>query len=444
MPDRKRKVFVLGSGRLAGIESGAWFDNLPNLADFDAVVVSTASLNKDLAYKASELEARPKGSEQEADKQKKQIEQQLNEIRSKLARVLATNGTVVAIVHPLHMWFAGKNYWGFPTILRSDGWLPLKVETVEEPGDTLEGEADPVKNYLTKVKSWTHVLKVPDDLGTLGDELNLPDIEVASSVLGQDRQGHPVALRVWAKASGRPGRSGALICLVPPTACSDDEAVSILLADMFGIQTSTPAPEWTQSIQAPGEAEVLTKLQQAHTDLAAAEDNAKRSEGEYDEIRAPVAILDEQHAALHSAVEDVLRRIGFGTPPSPVSDILLEFDGQELLLEVKGHGKSATGRDVSQVNKDVGDYFVREGKSIKGVLVANVWVHDPPEERKAPGKAPFPDDVIQFGKRHHIALLSTQELFDAFCQVAAGDLSPADVFNRLATTDGVVVFKREG
>ena len=114
------------------------------------------------------------------------------------------------------------------------------------------------------------------------------------------------------------------------------------------------------------------------------------------------------------------------------------MDDRELLVEVKGRTKSSSQSDVSQLLKDVSTFFAKQGHTIKGVLVANTWIKLPPADRKPPEHRNFPPNVIEFASQQHIALLDPRELFKAYEANQSGDLSGADFFDLLLSTDGPV------
>jgi hypothetical protein len=100
-----------------------------------------------------------------------------------------------------------------------------------------------------------------------------------------------------------------------------------------------------------------------------------------------------------------------------VSDeFIIEVDGEEVLVEVKGHTKSVLLRDVSQLIKDVGNHKAETKQDIHGLLVGNAWRLDAPSERDTKSTPVFPDNVVRTAKNHGVGLLSTTELFQACCQ----------------------------
>lgn len=444
MADRPKKIFLLGSHRRAGVDCGDWFSDLPNLADYDVVIVSTAPLAAAVMELGEALDNVKPENKADVQKRIQRILSRQAAVAGRLAQLLRTNGMVVAILHPPVGWrceLGGSQGWVY-----SDRWLPLAIKSLAEAGNTLEGDGGPFAGYLSHVKNWTHVFRL-EGLGRLENSLDSEQWEVFETrcvTHASDRQGNPIVLAAWAEGWRRGESwnpvSGRFHCLVPPTEIDDEAAVTLLLADLFDISITTPPPTWLSEIKAPGEEQAVTKLDVARADLRTAEATVQEAETQVDQEKLPLRILYEQHHVLQDTCEDVFRRIGIGTKESPVSDeFVLELRGRELLVEVTGvRKKGLPHRDLSQLYKDIGNYFAKFEKPIKGVMVANVWIDTPPNEREPPNKPPFPPNVIEFAEQQHIALLCTRELFNAYCLVREGQLTAEQFFDLLESTDGVI------
>ena len=451
-PEREPKVFVLGIAELRGVDSAGWLDELPNLADYDNIFVSTRSLNELLVL----LEAGVKSSSDENDrvdgellKRLEEISSRLRLIRQRLSRVLATGGTVISIVRPYEgVVYYKKEIYKIPRFVIADGWQPVKLTLLDEPGDTLSNVETELSSYFGNVRSWSKVFERPDELADLRGEVQDRGLSkapvVKTQALATDRQGHPIGLAVWAgelltSTNVIDEVSGPFIALVPPTEIDDETAIRLLLSELHGIGTVSEPPGWLKNFEAPGELAAADRVAAALKDVEAARTELAECEQDLRIAREPLEILYEQHFALQDRCEDVFQRMGIITKPSPVSDeFMLIMGDRELLVEVKGLTKSVAQRDVSQLFKDIGTYFAKEGRSIKGVLVAATWVKLHPDERELPDHASFPANVIDFTSEQNIALLDTRELLGAYEANQSGLLSGEDFFDLLVSTAGPV------
>ena len=370
-------------------------------------------------------------------------------VRKRLAKVLATGGSVISVIQP----YEGVVYYAgdipVPKFVLAHNWQPVKLTLLDEPGDTLSDVDAEFSSYFRNVKKWSKVFERPTDLADLENEvLNRGASEaplVMTETLAKDRQGNAVGLVIWAgyPASGIKV-SGPFIAFVPPTEIDDEAAIRLMLSELHGIGTVAQPPDWLYRFQAPGELEAAARVGAALKDVEAAKAELSESEKELRTAREPLQILYEQHSALQGRCEDVFQRMGISTKPSTVSDeFMLTVDDRQLLVEVKGRIKSSSQSDVSQLLKDVSTFFAKQGQAIKGVLVANSWIKLPPDEREPPDHRNFPPNVIEFASEQHIALLDTRELYKAYQANQRGDLSGSDFLDILLSTDGPVKISQD-
>ena len=321
--ERETKVFVLGITSMKGVDAAAWLGVLPNLADYDRVFVNTKSLNRLLTLLNAEMHS----TSDENDIVSAAVLEKLEEVstrlalvRKRLARVLATGGSVISIIQPYEgiVYYQKATHRFSRSILASD-WQPVKLKLLDEPGDTLSNVEAEVRSYFNNVKRWPKVFELPTELSALRDELLERGTSEAPTVktrtLATDRQGHAVGLIVWA---GQPARgttvvkeiSGPFIAFVPPTEIDDEAAIRLLLSELHGIGTVSPPPDWLSRFQAPGEREAAARVEAALKNVDAAKAELAESEVTLRTAKEPLQILYEQHLALQDRCEDVFQRMG--------------------------------------------------------------------------------------------------------------------------------------
>jgi hypothetical protein len=401
------------------------------------------------------------------------LERNLSEIQTGLRKVLRSNGSVYGIVYPyLRLRLEGR----YSPPSNSD-WSPLPLSLKQEAGDTLtlpdaESEfQEPFTRYLDLVGRWGFVFDSHYSRDALKDAVKLQatdfgrtlqgyrheaNADMRSIVLATDRQGNAVAIgliyrlfavkRVHGYAAedvtyeDEPAfQSGPLYVLVPPTKASSEEGIRVLLEDVCGIQARSLPPSWVSEITMPGDEELESALQSAKERLEQAQadlDTLALQRAERDSFKA---ILYEDGGPLQEACRKTFEAMGIGTRPSPVSDeFMIEHQGQRALVEVSGSRKPVALRDVSQLFKDMGNYLVETNEPIKGAFIGNPLRTLPPSERGTKDEPPFPPNVATFGQQHGIALLSTVELFKAYCVYLDGQLDTRTIFKWLMEGKGVL------
>ena len=142
---------------------------------------------------------------------------------------------------------------------------------------------------------------------------------------------------------------------------------------------------------------------------------------------------------LQNAVETVFKELGLKTKPSKVSDeFIVEHQGRDLLVEVKGNERSAKLTDLRQLIDYQLEHEQKHGSSIKSVLIVNSWRLIPPEKRGEKDTGIFPDNVIKRARANNIALLDTVDLYNALNCFWLGEIDGGKVFEILLNTSGVV------
>jgi hypothetical protein len=233
--------------------------------------------------------------------------------------------------------------------------------------------------------------------------------------------------------------SGRLTVLVPPTDVTSEEGIRILLEDICGIQARSEPPSWVQQVAMPGDADLDARIGDATAELRQREGVLKDVEQEKEQRESFKAILYEDGFPLQEACRNTFEAMGLKTVPSPVSDeFMLEHEGQLALVEVTGSRRGVALRKVSQLNKDISEYFAQRQETIRGVFVGNPWRMRPPEQRETNDTPTFPNNVVTFAVGQHMALLSTVELFNAYCAYLEGRLDTSGLFTWLMEGEGVI------
>ena len=462
-----KKVLVIGVTGLAGVRCLDWLSlrQVPNLADFQVVVISMAALSQHIASLRQERDrATPKGRKA-VKEMGSRLSDDLSLLKRKLLQVLRAGGTVYAILGPSQGLVSGQPYWY--SIVDSHKWIPLPVDFKDEPGEGPTVSEERFTRYFASVKHWQEVFEErydPDALDVvIEEELDpKPLVQLASIKLATDWRGNAVGValryalhrvitapvaRALARATDAGDyeqdpylTSGLLVLLPPPTEVSDEEAVRILLEDFCGIEARATAPAWAASVEIPSNRELEEQIHARRADIESIQKELEPLLTEKERREAFKAILYETGISpLQETVEAAFKELGFSTLPSDVSDeFYIEFGGQQALVEVKGVDKSASLKDVRQVIDYQLEYEQKHGSSIKGILLVNAWRNLPPEKRGLAGTTVFPDNVVKRAEANDIALVDSVQLFNALNAFWLRQVETQDLFHKLLNTRGVV------
>jgi hypothetical protein len=454
-----KRMLVIGSVKHAGVKCVQWdAKDIPNVADYDAVIINTPSL----AAKLKEAEGiYNQSSRHEPPDFWNRLRRNVEEISSGLMTLLESKGEVYAIAVPEVFVRLGKPHPFAPNYMTNYSWSPLPFEILEEHGETQTVNDEVFARYMSFVKSWCVCFAMPekrvleDFAGRYGQGFY---VSLAQEPIAQNRYGKPVAChfryqvyhqvileRDWLERVQKVGRklsieSGPLILLPLPTEISDREAINVILEDIFGRPQKTLPPEWVEAIPMPKVVQLDSEIEKKQETIqrVAAEISEKRRQRQ--EIVRYKQLLFETGPQLDEICQETIEALGGIVLPSDLAeeDFIIEFEENRAIVEVKGNTKSISLADLSQLGRYREEYRIQRGEEIKGVLLGNAWRLLPLDERGDANRPIFPEqNVVPYAVSRDIALVSTVELFQAYCAFLDGVVKGSDVLRRLF--DGVGV-----
>lgn len=454
-PESKpKRILVVGLNERfgPGIRTISWNSgSFPNIADFDVVIVDSDPL-------VGLLTAVEKGRD---DRLWRQLKANVTSAFGGFRKLLESGGTIYWIVGSekvIRYAPDGENMRPSTSYLSSYSWLPLPVELKTEEGETIEVRDEAFARYFEKVKRWKFYIEVsdmpPERLAHLVPE-RLRDrllAQYSQEPIAQNRYGRYLAARVFfqlhefqaadyvqrtaLQVNRQPAFvSGCLYVLPPPTETDNRGAVLGLLEDFFGVVPRTLAPEWVQQVTVPGVDELVQERARKQESIAALEAEVRTIEEQITDLEVPRELLYESGLHLESICKRVLSGLGAIVKPAEASeeDFVVEFEGRKAVAEVKGNNKSISVDDLRQLGSYREDYAIRRSEEIKGILFGNAWRLSPPEDRQID----FPERVVAYAVPRGIALVSTVELFRAYCAVKNGRVKAEEVLCRLFEGQGV-------
>lgn len=424
-----------------------WFsgDKPPNAADYHVVVVDAARL--------SDIIRQERGEKATPFPQIKRWQGWLGQLRERLRKLIKTGGMIVAIVDQPATAVGFKPeepVRGWPVLVSSADWMPIPTSFRSEEGKTLEVKEEAFRRYMNGVKNWSFYFEVDTraSLQDIQDEHGYDHIEVDLKPIAVNLQQLPIAATVAYTVHKKHGqgwsaalyaRSGELHLLPPPTAVSLEEGLRTVLEDFCGFESRSPDPPWITEVSAPGEPEAVSALKSAEATLTEAQQAVDAAAADAEKTASYKRVLSQKGPVLQEAVREIFESMGIQTDDSPVSDEFVLADSHgKVLVEVTGSDKSVSTRDLSQLIKDLGKYVEATGEGAKGLFIANPWKDIRPVERDTKDKPMFPDDLVKTSRPFSIALLSTIELFNAYCAVKEGKLTVDELMLRIRETTGIV------
>lgn len=423
-------VLFIGIPSIGGIRSLTWSDiRDANPADFDVLVVDCASLLNFI-----DIEKMP-----DTDFQK--LLGDLDHLSSRVAKLVASNGTAVFICQDRRR---PSRLPGFDCL----SWLPIHFDVVPQKGKTLEVLDEGWGRYLSKMRGWDFVFNIGSSAPVWGPRVKIPWEGVlpgwtvlSASILpiALNRADEMVAVEARINFGNTPfgklSQTGSLILVPAPKVGPVEDAIKLWLEDALGISFSTEAPSWAEDVPIPGLDDIQTKIAEAQQQIAKTENAVKALLEEKTNISRWRGLVYETGTTLQVLCQEAFQALGARIEPSDVSDeFIVLVDGDEILVEVKGVGKSATKGHLGQVLTDAEQ---REGGRTfaKIALVVNAWRDYPLSERGTSEKPWFPANIEQMAKTAGVVLISTFDLLEALRRHwTSGD--GTNLLRRMKETEG--------
>jgi hypothetical protein len=481
------KVLVIGTYSGEGVDSFDWWQKLPNLSDYGTVILDTTKIlhfwNMAGRLKPAESANRrkftpvagivpettlPKRDEYvltNVNQQDKTIKSNMEIIKRKLVEMLEFDFNVYVLFSP-SVEIAHEVEWTrtfpAPTVHKeperfvgTNDWCPISVQTVTESGKTIRLHDESYDDYFKTFNGWKYYF-VPESL--LINELEsyyhkrwkvVPTLRaIATNNLNK-----PVALELsaafheWAHDvdepeggwHSAPKKHGGTLALLPaPDEYHTESSIELLLKRGKKFE-ETPPPTWVSSIEIPGEASLKNEIGTQKRQLEAIQSKISEFEGSLRELEKFKGLLYGTGVTLQELVRETLGKLGAGIEPSVVTDeFIINVGGRRALVEVKGNTKSISKKDLAQLITDLGEHLKATDEEVHGILVGNAWRLLPLEERGTDDKPVFPKNVIKIAENHNIGLISTAELFKAYCKVLGNAQHREDVIDKIIGKKGVI------
>ncbi len=200
--------------------------------------------------------------------------------------------------------------------------------------------------------------------------------------------------------------------------------------------------EWVSNYSFPKLIEVNKKIEDkslAISNLESVKLELEKEMKQYERIRN--VLLYHDGDLLRDVCRDVLIEIGIKAMNGKAGreDLAFIYEENHFLIEVKGCEKSANKAHVKQVAAHVVEYSNELEVEVKGILLINAWRKLPPEERNTSEKPIFPNEIMKLVELSKITLMTTQQLFVAYCEHLSGVFNLQSFIAKLKDNNGEVV-----
>ena len=115
-------------------------------------------------------------------------------------------------------------------------------------------------------------------------------------------------------------------------------------------------------------------------------------------------------------------------------DLIIKYNEKIAVIEVKGVSKSAAEKHVTQLEKWVSEYHLKNEIKAKGILVINAFKDVPLSERK---EKPFPDQMLPYSQKREHCLITGLQLLGLYLDCVNNLSKKEKMINLLFETNGI-------
>ena len=458
----EKRILVISSkiGKSASVKTITWSEKLPNIADFDVVIMDLVSLHSDVKNNEIELSNLSYPNREAVSNlvlyggeliviscPVTHLTQELHRRHNADERQSAFDAMVIPGSPPM----SGDAHSAQSVYPRDNlyWWSPIPVKNRLERGSSIIIKDTRFREYIEQgIKEWYYYLELSESRTALpSDGMESRWVEYNIEPIALNRYGRPIAasFSITLKTGKflEEGRDvaltlGPLIILPPPTELTIEEAIRLILAKLYGVSLESVEPGWLRKHKVPGEDDLEREIQSSEQRIEKEKGEIKQKTKQLKDLTKFKKLLTEANDALEEMVWDTLEELGATVKrpdePNKEDGWFTDYKGRKAVLEIKGKSgrKSIATKDVRELDQWVSDGLVK-GEDYKGILFGNPFRELPPENRKEP----FPPDVREFAEKRQQCIVTTAQLFEAFKKAKAGKMKAEAIFDKLMETNGV-------
>ncbi len=437
----EKKVLIIGSSGHQYVDCIEWgVEELPNIVDYDIVVVNVRSITDDFFESVKNDFFRS--------------------LRSLLTRLLISNGTIIVLSdHRRTEERTGR----YPHSFNTYSWCPIDIGTRSESGTTIEIIENSFPKYFSQFSKWDYYFFIPQ--GCLSHEFtdlvghpNQTKYQLPAKYFIKNRYDQMLSgsytIEVFYKKTrtrtfgpsydsfdDAPDNVLGEIMLIPLIQETHHrEALNLLLDDLLGKPQCSLPPEWVEKVEMPFIDQFQSEVQDIYTKITSYQDQISSLEKRKTKIESYKRLLYSDGFELENIFRECLEELGGKVEPAKYSDeeYCLVYGDKDYPVEAKGVSKSISLTHLRQLIDYMLKYDEKTGEKGKGILLGNPWKKVPIEQRNTNAKPNFPQNVLSRAQDMNISLLSSVDFFEAFCRFLEDNSIGHKILGKIVSSIGLV------
>ncbi len=349
----QKKYLVIGSAGHQYVDCVEWkFEPLPNIVDYDIVIVNVRSLTDEFLENVSS--------------------ERIDAFHTLFTRFLASNGVLLIISDFKRVVKRPNKY---PNSYNNYCWCPVAIGIRPESGTTIKFITRRFRKYFSKFKKWDYYFFIP--IGFLKEGFtriigspNETNYELPSNILITNRYGKmlsgtisfqvfyrrkkttPYSSRTTYVYPDEPDRTFGEIVLLPLIEeLESKNAINLLLEDLIGKPQVPLPPDWTSEVKMPFIEDYELELKSLSDKIENIQTKVKEVEDKKKEVEDYKKLLYSDGMDLENIFKKCLIELGAEVEPAKYSDeeYCLVYKDIEYPVEAKGNSKSISLTNLRQL-----------------------------------------------------------------------------------------------
>lgn len=217
------------------------------------------------------------------------------------------------------------------------------------------------------------------------------------------------------------------------------EIINGILQNKFSTPFKTD--KWVEDYSFHNLKETISEIDKIQTEINILEEKKENLENErnhFEIIRNVLLNLDGN--ILSEVCKEVLELLGLKIHGVDLGreDLVFIHNSRFYVIEVKGSIKSASKENVRQLSSHLTEFKNEKEVEPKGILLINAWRELPLEERDTKDKPIFPHSIMNLVTLTNISLITTQQLFVAYCDNLEGKFDLEEFMKKIDSASGVM------
>ena len=239
--------------------------------------------------------------------------------------------------------------------------------------------------------------------------------------------------------------SGDLSFLPPPTKCTAEAAIDVMVNILTGGELKESPPQWESKIELPGLQDVQRQIIEKEREKEKLIKGIEKSKEKKDHMIKFRRLLWTKGTPLENIVKETfillefpeIRRIRAENLEDWVIDFKFIPNYKHAVFEIKGADERTSLADLTQCNKWVEDYLLDQ-KAVKGIFVPNQYRLADIRTSQAK-KEHFENNELEYAQTRDICILPSHEIFNAVVEKMRGNAQITRKFieEKIATIKGI-------